>query len=215
MQLEKTSASHGMDKFRSYPAHCYGGATHEAPLLFAAVLFADIKGFTRFCQSVDPYTAFRVLSTFHERMAEVISDHSATVTAVAGDEVMAAWCGTPSSVAAKALRCGNAMLKTVSEFNSEEAFLPFDLSIGVGIHAGHVILGRVPGSLNNSVYGDTVNIASRLEQMTRTYQTDLIVSDELVQMAALSHKIETQRLWSPITATLRDRKGAIKIRIAR
>ena len=215
MQYENLTARHGVGHLQNHPIVASGDDAPETPLVFAAVLFADIKGFTRFCQLVDPQTAFRMLSTFHERMAEVVADHSATLTAATGDEVMAAWCGTPSRVAAKALRCGYAMLETVSEFNQNEAFLAFDLKIGVGIHAGSVILGRIPGSANLSVYGDTVNIASRLEQMTRGYDTDLIVSEELLQKAALlPQAIETERLRTAITTTLRDRKGSIKIRVA-
>lgn len=216
MHLDTTSARHGMENFRNYPAVADLEDAPGAPLVFAAVLFADIKGYTRFCQSVDPHTAFRTLSTFHEQMADIISDHSATVMTARGDEVMAAWCGTPSSVAAKALRCGFAMLGAVAALSRNNAFPPYDLNIGVGIHAGHVVVGQIPGISDLSVYGDTVNIASRLEQLTRTYQTDLIVSEEVVQRAIpLQQTMEMNRFHSPIATTLRDRNGSIKIRIAR
>ncbi|WP_417020983.1 adenylate/guanylate cyclase domain-containing protein [Candidatus Phyllobacterium onerii] len=192
--------------------------SRDAKLVFASALFADIKGFTRFCQAVDLPSAFHALSTFHRRMAQVVSGFSATVITNTGDEVMAAWCGTPSAVASKALRCGFAMLESVEAWNREDSSRRPGLNIGVGLHAGPVVLGQIPGLSESrmSVFGDTVNTASRLEQMTRAYSTDLIASDELVRMASAITTAErgSNRLHSAITAKVRDRAGLLSIRIS-
>jgi class 3 adenylate cyclase len=202
----------------NYPVPFEMDDNRDAKLVFASVLFADIKGFTRFWQAVDLPLAFHTLSAFHRRMAQVVSGFSATVITNTGDEVMAAWCGTPSVVSSKALRCGFAMLESLEAWNREDRSVRPDLNIGVGLHAGPVVLGHIPGLSESrmSVFGDTVNTASRLEQMTRAYSTDLIASEELVRMASAiaPAKSGTNRLHPAITAKVRDRAGLLSIRIS-
>ncbi len=189
---------------RIYPINSEKSDATHARLVFAAVLFADIKGFTRFCQSVDPCVAFQTLSTFHQRMAEVVAEYSTTVTMNTGDEVMAAWCGTPSDVSSTALRCRLCNAGVDGCPGTARMFLcGLRLNIGVGLHAGPVILGRIPGLRESrmSVFGDTVNTASRLEHMTRIYPTDLIASDQLVRVVCKHSPSETgiNRLHTAIT----------------
>jgi len=214
MQTENSMSEPGYPV--NYPAVSRLDHNPDVKLVYAAVLFADIKGFTRFCQSVDLSTAFHTLSVFHQRMARVISSYAQTVTTSAGDEVMAAWCGEPSLVTTKALRCGFTMLEAMSAWNSEDVSSRQALNIGIGVHAGPVILGRIPGESRMSVFGDTVNIASRLEQMTRAYSTDLIASDELVSTAYSYTRSEVgpSRFCPSVTIKVRDRAGSLPIRIA-
>ena len=77
------------------------------------------------------------------------------------------------------------MLESMKLWNSDNS-ARHSLDIGIGIHAGPVALGRIAATRDSpmSVFGDTVNVASRLEQMTRAYSTDLIVSDELAKTVA-------------------------------
>src|SRR5262245_55840072 len=131
MHFDNACVRHGLKNFSSRRAA--PGDIADMPVVFAAVLFADIKGFTRFCQTVDPQTAFRALLTFHERMREVILSHGATVMTQSGDEVMAAWCGSPSGVCVRALECGFAMLRAMAGLNANDASLPLEMNIGVGI----------------------------------------------------------------------------------
>jgi class 3 adenylate cyclase len=217
MQIENRMNQNGVRDTRNYPAVFQLDNNSEVKVVFAAVLFADIKGFTRFCQSVDLHTAFHTLSAFHQRMGRIISRHPGTITANVGDEVMAAWCGEPSSVALKALRCGFAMLESMRLWNGENSSRQ-SLDIGIGIHAGPVALGCIPATRDSrmSVFGDTVNIASRLEQMTRVYSTDLIASDELVKTVAAyaPSEVGPRRFQPSITAKIRERVGLLPIRIA-
>ncbi|CAN7324480.1 adenylate/guanylate cyclase domain-containing protein [Phyllobacterium sp. LjRoot231] len=214
MQTENSMSEHKYPL--SYPTISQLDDSPDVKVVYAAVLFADIKGFTRFCQSVDLSTAFHTLSVFHQRMARVISSYAQTVTTKAGDEVMAAWCGEPSIVTTKALRCGFAMLETMRAWNNEDFSSRQALNIGIGVHAGPVVLGRIPGESRMSVFGDTVNTASRLEQMTRTYSTDLIASDELVSTAYSRTPFEVgpSRFCPSVTIKVRDRAGSLPIRIA-
>ena len=110
------------------------------------------------------------------------------------------------------------MLESVEAWNREDRSHRPSLNIGVGLHAGPVVLGEIPGLSERrmSVFGDTVNTASRLEQMTRAYSTDLIASDELVRLASAITPVESDanRLHSAITAKVRDRAGLLSIRIS-
>lgn len=158
----------------------------EAPRsAFAAVLFADIVGFTRLCEALEPAGAFALLSGFHHRMAQAAAGHGAAIADPIGDGMMAVWCGPAPAAARSALRCGFAMLEAIEEWNrARRDGLP--LRIGVGLHAGAVMIGRVGAAGHDKLgaFGDTVNIAHRLERMTRTHRTDIIVSDDLFQAVA-------------------------------
>lgn len=217
MQIDSSMNHNGFADRGNYRAVFQLDYHGDVKEVFAAVLFADIKGFTRFCQSVDLHTAFHTLSAFHQRMARIISRHPGSITANVGDEVMAAWCGEPSSVALKALRCGFAMLESMKLWNSDNS-ARHSLDIGIGIHAGPVALGRIAATRDSpmSVFGDTVNVASRLEQMTRAYSTDLIVSDELAKTVAAYAPTEVgpERFQPSIRANIRERVGLLAIRIA-
>lgn len=218
MQIENQINHNGFASFHNYPAASQMDSDVGVETAFAAVLFADIKGFTRFCQNVDLHTAFDTLSRFHQRMADVISLYPRAITAHAGDEVMVAWCGKPSIVTTKALQCGFAMLESVRDWNDEDFSLGHVLNIGIGIHSGPVALGRLPGTPHgqDSVFGDTVNIANRLERMTRVYSANLIASDEVIQaMSVLTPPaVNPYRFRPAIPARIRDRSGLLPIRIA-
>ncbi|MGK9166627.1 adenylate/guanylate cyclase domain-containing protein [Inquilinus limosus] len=158
----------------------------EAPrAAFAAVLFADIVGFTRLCETLEPAGTFALLSGFHHRMAQAVAGHGAAIADPIGDGVMAVWCGPAPAAARSALRCGFAMLEAIEDWNrARRDGLP--LRIGVGLHAGAVMIGRVGAAGHDKLgaFGDTVNVAHRLERMTRTHRTDIIVSDDLFQAVA-------------------------------
>ena len=118
MQIDSSMNQNGFAERGNYRAVFQLDYHGDVKEVFAAVLFADIKGFTRFCQSVDLHTAFHTLSAFHQRMARIISRHPGSITANVGDEVMAAWCGEPSSVALKALQmriCNAGIDETVEQ----------------------------------------------------------------------------------------------------
>ena len=140
----------------------------EAPRsAFAAVLFADIVGFTRLCRTLEPAGTFALLSGFHQRMAEAVAEHGAVIGDPIGDGIMAVWCGPAPAAARAALRCGFAMLEAIDDWNqARRDGLP--LRIGVGLHAGAVMIGRVGAAGHDKLgaFGDTVNVAHRLERMT-------------------------------------------------
>lgn len=184
---------------------------------YAAVLFADIVGFTRLCGTLEPAGTFALLSGFHQRMAEAAADHGAAIGDPIGDGIMTVWCGPAPAAARAALRCGFAMLEAIEDWNrARRDGLP--LRIGVGLHAGTVMIGRVGAAGHGKLgaFGDTVNVAHRLERMTRTHRSDIIVSEELFRAVALHDPAERRLAWFPAAsrADIPGRAEGVAIRAA-
>ena len=153
-----------------------------------AVLFVDIVGFTRMAERMPPEAVVTMLRQFHDRMAAQIFACGGTVEKYIGDEVFAVF-GLPdvaSDDAAAALRCGDMMLRELDRWNAARgATGEPPLAIGIGLNYGPAVVGDVGSeqSLSFSVIGDTVNTASRLQGLTRTLGTPLVVGDALVDAA--------------------------------
>ena len=154
----------------------------------ACVLFSDIRGFTALAERLGPVGAMDLLRAFHGRMAECVFAHRGTLDKFIGDGLMATF-GTPEAAAddaARALACARSMLEAVRVWNAERARTGEPaVAIGVGLHRGPVTMGDIGGSqrFEFAVIGDTVNVANRLEELTRTLASPLVVSDAAVAAA--------------------------------
>jgi adenylate cyclase len=159
------------------------GAVRAQPV---AVLFADIVGFTEAAETESPVPVIALLREFHARLEAAIFEHGGTLDKYLGDGVMATF-GTPEvgpQDGANALASARAMLAAIEHWNGERAArgqAPIRLSIG--IHHGEVVLGDIGTArrLEFAVIGDVVNVASRLEKLTRRLGTSLVVSDGLIE----------------------------------
>jgi adenylate cyclase len=153
-----------------------------------AVLFADIVGFTAWSASRAPDEVIEMLREFHGRMERAIFAHGGTVDKYIGDAVMATF-GTPrpgATDALSALRCVREMVAAVDSWNAERRARGLDaIGAGIGAHYGPVVLGDIGGNqrLEFAVLGDTVNVASRLEHLTRPLNSVAVISDDLVRAA--------------------------------
>ena len=152
-----------------------------------AVLFADIVDFTAYADGRSPMEVIGTLRLFHERMEREVFRHVGTLDKYLGDGLMATF-GTPFARdcdAVNALRCAQAMIGSIGEFNLERknrSEPPIRLSIG--LHYGEVVLGDIGlNRLEFAVIGTAVNAASRLETLTREYGCALVASNDLVQQA--------------------------------
>jgi len=159
------------------------GAVRAQPV---AVLFADVAGFTRLAEREAPEQVITLLRDLHTRLEAAVFEHQGTLDKYLGDGVMATF-GTPDASpddAGNGLAAARAMLASIDSWNRGRAAQgepPIRLSIG--IHYGDVVLGDV-GSVRRlefAVIGDVVNVASRLEELTRKLATRLLVSDALVE----------------------------------
>lgn len=160
------------------------------PQVTAAVtLFADIVGYTEHCETLDPEETFLLLADFYRRAGHATTMHNAAIVDHFGDEVLAVWKGEiPLAVQAfRALRCAFTLLQEMECGNEWRRRNDLKaIRVGIGIHAGPVILGRPLAGQGSgaSVFGDTVNIASRLERQTRNFGTDIVISEELFRLVA-------------------------------
>lgn len=149
-----------------------------------AVLFVDIVGFTAYSDGRSPAEVIRTLREFHEMMEREVFRHDGTLDKYLGDGLMATF-GTPfagRTDACNALRCARAMAVAVDDWNATRtaAGQPAILA-SFGLHAGPVVLGDIGSNrLEFAVIGSTVNVASRLEAMSREMQARIVASDSLV-----------------------------------
>jgi len=150
-----------------------------------AVLFADVRGFTRISESIGAVRTMAFLQGFHERVTHVIFQHGGTLEKYIGDAVMATF-GTPMSGpddASRALRCAVTLAAETSRWSAERvADGEVPVEIGIGAHYGDAVVGSIGDGqrLDYLVIGDTVNVTSRLERLTREMDAQIVVTDELV-----------------------------------
>lgn len=153
-----------------------------------AVVFVDIVGFTGMSQSLEPSIVIQRLRTFYDRMGQQVFDHNGTLDKYLGDGLMASF-GTPwptEAPAADALACVIGMAEALEDLNRDRLSSGDDpIWAGIGAHYGPAILGNVGNvrRLEVAVLGDTVNVASRLEEATRAEGVQALLSDDLVQAA--------------------------------
>ena len=158
-----------------------------------AVLFVDIVGFTTFAAHRSPEEVIETLREFHGLMEQQVFNHEGTLDKYLGDGLMATF-GTPvagESDATNALGCVRAMNAAVENWNAvrQQQNLP-EIRASFGLHYGAVVLGDIGANrLEFAVIGNTVNVASRLEALTRQHDAVLVVSDALVERARAENHI--------------------------
>lgn len=148
-----------------------------------AVLFIDIVGFTRIAAGRDPHEVIALLRGFHGRMEHEVFRHNGTLDKYLGDGLMATF-GTPTvgeRDASDALDCARAMQDSLAKWNRERRRLGEpEIKAGIGIHYGETLLGDIGANrLEYAVIGTTVNVAARLEEMTRGLKAGIVMSDDL------------------------------------
>jgi adenylate cyclase len=182
----------------------------------AAILFADMVGFTTLSEKMAPEAMVAMLRDFHGRLARTIFAHGGTLDKYMGDAVMAHF-GTPRpgpDDASRALACGLAMVREIETWNVERAGRAEPaIRIGVGIHYGPVVAGNIGDArrLEYTVLGDTVNVASRIEALTRKVGSPLVASDDLIT-AMRAEKAEAGAAL--LKSIKRDREQTVRGRTA-
>ncbi len=193
------------------------GPSRSQPI---AVLFADIVGFSRIAERRQPDRVIALLREFHGRMERAVFDNRGTLDKFLGDGLMVTF-GTPDPGprdAGNAVRCAYAMLAAVDEWNRDRrhrGVVPIALSIGV--HFGTVVLGDIGSArrLEFAVLGDAVNVASRLESVTRELGVRMAVSGQLASAVRNESAADADALLSRLAAagsrTLRGRGEPIAV----
>jgi adenylate cyclase len=183
-----------------------GGETKEV-----TILFSDIREFTSFSEEVDPDLVGEMLNEYFSSMTESIFAHGGTLDKFIGDAIMALY-GAPLELPNHPLSACLSALSMLSNLQSLHARwkgedrIPF--AIGIGVNTGMVKVGNF-GSQERFDYtaiGPNVNIASRLEGLTKTYGVDIVIS------AATREKVRDEMVCRPLdVVTVRGSKRPIKI----
>jgi adenylate cyclase len=140
------------------------------------VLFSDIRRFTSFSEKMDANDNFRFLNGYLKRLGPAIQHHKGFIDKFIGDAIMALFAGSGDD----AVRAAIEIMQELQKYNVERVGWGHDpIYNGIGINSGDLMLGTVGFDirLNTTVIGDTVNLASRLEQLTKVYRVPILISD--------------------------------------
>lgn len=142
-----------------------------------SVLFSDIRDFTALSETMTPQENFQFINSYFSCMESAIIKNNGFVDKYIGDGIMALFSGTAND----AVNAGIAMLHSLADFNQkrlEKAYPP--IKIGMGINTGCLMMGTVGGieRMDTTVIGDDVNLASRLEGLTKDYAVSLLISHQ-------------------------------------
>jgi two-component system sensor histidine kinase ChiS len=140
------------------------------------VMFADVRGWTTLSETMSPQENFNFINAYLKRVSPVIKDHNGFIDQYYGDGVMALFPSSPDD----AVQAAIAMHAAVAEYNiarEKEGFRP--IGIGVGLHIGNLMLGIIGSEerMQGAVVADDVNLASRLEGLTRIYGSSITLSE--------------------------------------
>jgi adenylate cyclase len=175
------------------------------------VLFADIRGFTSISERLDPEQVAQMLNEYLTEMTDAVFRHGGTVDKYIGDAIMALY-NAPLPAADHAARA----VRTALEFQRRtravsarwQARLGTELKSGVGIHTGEAVVGTMGSRqrLEYTAVGDTVNLASRLESLTKEYGVPIVISEST--WAAVQAEFPTRELGA---VAVRGRTRPVKI----
>ncbi|MEX3010990.1 CHASE2 domain-containing protein [Hoeflea sp. TYP-13] len=163
-----------------------GGELRELTLLFC-----DIRGFTSLSEELDPEELTRLLNDFLTPMTDELLKSGATIDKYMGDAIMAFW-NAPLSVPdhrEAAMRAALAMMQRLHALNTEKGS---DLKIGIGLNTGRCCVGNLGSSqrFNYSAIGDAVNVAARIEGVTKAYGLPVLLENSVLADGAADNNDE-------------------------
>lgn len=177
------------------------------------VMFADIRSFTSIAEKHFAFDIVFALNRFQADMARAIEINNGRIDKYLGDGLMAIFGiqGGRDAGAADAMRASRAMLENLEALNGEfQTLLGSRLRIGIGLHSGSAILGRIGADASSAgltALGDTVNVAARLEEMTKTFGAVCVASESTLITAYAQATIGT-----PHDVAIRGRSQPLAVR---
>lgn len=178
-------------------AHANDAADQIGDQRVISVMFADLRNFTKLGSRLPPQQVVQVLNLFLTEMVEIIERHKGMVNKFLGDGLMALFgaAGDDNTHARDAVLAAVEMLEAMERINQREELADnkVRLAIGIGIHTGEAVVGSVgsPKRLEYTAIGDTVNVASRIESLTKTLGTPILVSQPTRDQIGTSIEFKT------------------------
>jgi adenylate cyclase len=152
------------------------------------LLFSDIRGFTTLSESRSPEEVVELINRYFSLQVDVIWRHGGTLDKYIGDCIMAMW-GAPlddAQHAKNAVSCALDMADALQAFKRELGAEHLEFDVGIGLHSGPAVVGLI-GSEKRREYtaiGDTVNLASRIEGLTKDAKRRILVSKDTMERCA-------------------------------
>jgi adenylate cyclase len=198
-----TTATHALDA-----AAAETGREQEV-----AVLFADLRGFTSIAERKLPYDVVYLLNRYFEAVGGAVREAGGVANQFTGDGVMALFgvAGAAADAARDAIRGAAGMVAAIEALNRSLADeLPAPLKLGIGIHVGLAVVGRMgfAEAAYLTAVGDTVHVAARLEELTKKYTCELVISEAVAGRAGVDVSG-----YPRDDLTLRNRSAPLAIRV--
>ena len=163
-----------------------------------SVLFSDIRGFTTFSEKYQPEEVVSQLNEYLGAMTDIVFQHDGTLDKFVGDAVMAFW-GAPLDQpdhAQRAVRCAVDMIRKLQELQKQWADEgKHVIDIGIGINTGEMVVGNMGAEgkkMDFTVIGDNVNLAARVEGLTRKFDSHIIITE--FTFAKVKDSVEAKEL---------------------
>ncbi|HAR41349.1 MAG TPA: hypothetical protein DCS07_01755 [Bdellovibrionales bacterium] len=158
-----------------------------------AVLFSDIRSFSTLSETLSPQDNFAFLNTYLSEVGPIITKYGGFIDKFIGDGIMALFPNGNDG----ALKAGQEMIERTQRFNFRTVDgRMISISIGIGIHYGAVILGTIGEHqrMEGTVISDAVNVASRIEQLTKMFRVSLVSSEDYLKQLAHTEGLPLRRL---------------------
>ncbi|TGK39209.1 guanylate cyclase [Leptospira gomenensis] len=140
------------------------------------ILFSDIRSFTELSEKMTPEENFNFINSYLKRMSPIIQLNNGYIDKFLGDGIMALFQQKVDDALTAAIEMQKYMI-TYNEYRNKRNYIP--IRIGIGLHYGKLMLGTIGGEerMEGTVISDAVNLASRIESLTKLYGSDIIVSE--------------------------------------
>jgi two-component system sensor histidine kinase ChiS len=161
------------------------------------IMFSDIRSFTAISEKLSSEASFGFINDYLQTMAPIIRKHHGFIDKYIGDGIMALFPKRPDD----AILCAKEMMQALKEFNSVNFALGKPLiEIGIGLHTGNCILGTVgePKRMDTTVISDSVNLAARIESLTKHYKTPIIISFDTFRQIDRKHQTQIRYIGTAV-----------------
>ena len=143
------------------------------------ILFSDVRDFTSLSEQMTPQENFNFINSYLSRVSPIIREHNGYIDKYIGDAIMALFPETANDALCAAIE----MCRAVTLYNTHRATYGYrPISIGIGLHTGSVMLGVIGEAerIEGTVISDAVNLAARLEGITRLYGASIVISEQML-----------------------------------